>query len=154
MKEGFFLFVPPPPFPVGHRLLSGLLPEAIILVIQRIRFLYCDKLSASRPTPNLEGQFTVFIRKPRGRVAHFSRLLRHAWVTLGLFLFPATTRVCKDGYTCKHLFDYVLICSSKQAEQKEEIGRKFMSDSRKNFITTNQNNFLCCNHNLVAGHPT
>jgi hypothetical protein len=38
----------------------------------------------------------VFI-SPRGRVAqlypwapdtHFSRLLRHAWVTVGLFLFP------------------------------------------------------------------
>jgi hypothetical protein len=45
-------------------------------------------LLAPRPTPIPEGQVSVFI-SPRGRVAtHFSRLLRHAWVTVGLFLFP------------------------------------------------------------------
>jgi hypothetical protein len=45
-------------------------------------------LLAPRPIPIPEGQASVFI-SPRGRVAtHFSRLLRHAWVTLGLFLFP------------------------------------------------------------------
>jgi hypothetical protein len=45
-------------------------------------------LSASRPTPIPENQASVFI-SPRGRVfTHFSRLLRHAWVTVGLFLFP------------------------------------------------------------------
>jgi hypothetical protein len=53
-------------------------------------------LLAPRPIPNLEDQASVFI-SPRGRVAqlypqergtHFSRLLRHAWVTVGLFLFP------------------------------------------------------------------
>jgi hypothetical protein len=53
-------------------------------------------LLAPRPTPTLEDQVSVFI-SPRGRVAqlylqapgtHFSRLLRHAWVTVGLFLFP------------------------------------------------------------------
>jgi hypothetical protein len=45
-------------------------------------------LLAPRPTPIPEGQASVFI-SPRGRVAiHFSRLLRHAWVTVGLFLFP------------------------------------------------------------------
>jgi hypothetical protein len=43
---------------------------------------------APRPTPIPEGQASVFI-SPRGRVAtHFSRLLRHACVTVGLFLFP------------------------------------------------------------------
>jgi hypothetical protein len=51
---------------------------------------------APRPTPILEDQAPVFI-SPRGRVAqlyprtpgtHFSRLLRHTWVTVGLFLFP------------------------------------------------------------------
>jgi hypothetical protein len=46
-------------------------------------------LLAPRPTPIPEDQASVFI-SPRGRVAtHFSRLLRHAWVTVGLFLFPA-----------------------------------------------------------------
>jgi hypothetical protein len=54
------------------------------------------RVVAPRPTPTLEDQASVFI-SPRGRVAqlypqargtHFSRLLRHAWVTVGLFLFP------------------------------------------------------------------
>jgi hypothetical protein len=45
-------------------------------------------LLAPRQTPILEDQASVFI-SPRGRVAtHFSRLLRHALVTVGLFLFP------------------------------------------------------------------
>jgi hypothetical protein len=45
-------------------------------------------LLALRPTPMPDDQASVFI-SPRGRVAtHFSRLLRHAWVTVGLFLFP------------------------------------------------------------------
>jgi hypothetical protein len=45
-------------------------------------------LLAPRPTPIPEDQVSVFI-SPRGRVAtHFSRLLQHAWVTVGLFLFP------------------------------------------------------------------
>jgi hypothetical protein len=45
-------------------------------------------LLASRPTPIPEDQASVFT-SPRGRVAtHFSRLLKHAWVTVGLFLFP------------------------------------------------------------------
>jgi hypothetical protein len=45
-------------------------------------------LLAPRPTPIPEDQVSVFI-SPRGRVTtHFSRLLRHAWVTVGLFLFP------------------------------------------------------------------
>jgi hypothetical protein len=45
-------------------------------------------LLAPRSTLTLGHQASVFI-SPRGRVAtHFSRLLRHAWVTVGLFLFP------------------------------------------------------------------
>jgi hypothetical protein len=45
-------------------------------------------LLAPRPTPIPEDQVSVFI-SPRGRMAtHFSRLLRHAWVTVVLFLFP------------------------------------------------------------------
>jgi hypothetical protein len=53
-----------------------------------------------RPTPNLEDQVSVFMT-PGDRVAqlypqalgtHFSRLLRHAWVTVGLFFNPDHTR--------------------------------------------------------------
>jgi hypothetical protein len=45
-------------------------------------------LLAPRQTPIPEDQASIFI-PPIGRVAtHFSRLLRHAWVTVGLFLFP------------------------------------------------------------------
>jgi hypothetical protein len=60
-----------------------------------IFFFYRVGLLAPRPTPILEDQAPVFI-SPRGRVSqlyprargtHFSRLLRHAWVTVGLFLF-------------------------------------------------------------------
>jgi hypothetical protein len=49
-----------------------------------------------RPTPNLEDQASVFMT-PGDRVAqlypqalgtHFSRLLRHSWVTVGLFFNP------------------------------------------------------------------
>jgi hypothetical protein len=59
-------------------------------------FFYRVRLLAPRPTPTPEDQAFVFV-SPRGRVAqlypqalgtHFSRLLRHAWVTVGLFLFP------------------------------------------------------------------
>jgi hypothetical protein len=53
-----------------------------------IFFFYRVGLLAPRPTPIPEDQASVFIF-PRGKVAtHFSRLLRHAWVTVGLFLFP------------------------------------------------------------------
>jgi hypothetical protein len=53
-----------------------------------IFFFYRVGLLAPRPTPIPEDQASVFI-SPRGRVAtHFSRLLRPAWVTVGLFLFP------------------------------------------------------------------
>jgi hypothetical protein len=60
------------------------------------QFFYSVGLLAPRQTPTLEDQASVFI-SPRSRVVqlypqapgtHFSRLLRHAWVTVGLFLFP------------------------------------------------------------------
>jgi hypothetical protein len=45
-------------------------------------------LLAPHPTAVTEDQTSVFI-SPRSRVAiHFSRLLWHAWVMVGLFLFP------------------------------------------------------------------
>jgi hypothetical protein len=48
------------------------------------------------PTPNLEDQASVFMTPgdrvaqlyPQGLGTHFSRLLRHAWVTVGLFYNP------------------------------------------------------------------
>jgi hypothetical protein len=45
-------------------------------------------LLAPRPNPHPGGPgLCIYI--PRGSVAtHFIRLLRHAWVTVGLFLFP------------------------------------------------------------------
>jgi hypothetical protein len=57
---------------------------------------YRAGLLVQRPTPNLEDQASVFMT-PGDMVAqlylrepgtHFSRLLRHAWVTVGLFLNP------------------------------------------------------------------
>jgi hypothetical protein len=54
-------------------------------------------LLVQRPTPNLEDQASVFMT-PGDRVAqlypqalgtHFSRLIRHAWVTVGLFFNPS-----------------------------------------------------------------
>jgi hypothetical protein len=57
-------------------------------------------VAAPRPTPNLEDQVSIFISLG-DRVAqlyfqapgtHFSRLLRHAWATVGLFFSPVTTR--------------------------------------------------------------
>jgi hypothetical protein len=62
-----------------------------------------------RPTPILADQASVFI-SPRGRVAtHFSHLLRHAWVTVGLFLFPGhhtgNFKICMtDNSFCKRPF--------------------------------------------------
>jgi hypothetical protein len=57
---------------------------------------YGAELLVQRPTPNLEDQASVFMT-PRDRVAqlypqalgtHFSSLLRHAWVIVGLFFNP------------------------------------------------------------------
>jgi hypothetical protein len=55
-----------------------------------------DGLLVQRPTPNLEDQASVFMTPgdrvaqlyPRAAGTHFSRLLRHAWVTVGLFFNP------------------------------------------------------------------
>jgi hypothetical protein len=63
-------------------------------------------LLAPFPTPNLGGQASVFMT-PGDRVTqlfsralgtHFNRLIRHAWGTVGLFLFPATAREERDNY--------------------------------------------------------
>jgi hypothetical protein len=50
---------------------------------------YMVRLLAPCQIPIPEDQASVFI-SPRGRVAtHFSHLLRHTWVMVGLFLFPS-----------------------------------------------------------------
>jgi hypothetical protein len=55
-------------------------------------------LLAPRPTPLPEDQASI---SPRGRVAtHFSRLLQHAWVTVGLFLFPGLPHLFLPSYGC------------------------------------------------------
>jgi hypothetical protein len=70
-------------------------PAEFLVASQHFR-LYRVGLSAPRPTHTPEDQASAFT-SPRGRVAqlypqapanHFSRLLRHAWVTVGLYLFP------------------------------------------------------------------
>jgi hypothetical protein len=88
--------------------LFGIVPAILVGLLNDICFYEMGSLVLC-PTPNLEDQTSVFMT-PRDRVArlypqapgtHSSRLLRHAWVTLGLFLFPATTRETVDGYTLK-----------------------------------------------------
>jgi hypothetical protein len=64
---------------------------------------YRAGLLVQRPTPNLEDQASVFMTPgdrvtqlyPQALGTHCSRLLRHAWVTVGLYLIPATTREAK-----------------------------------------------------------
>jgi hypothetical protein len=65
-------------------------------------------LLTPRPTPISEDQASVFI-SPRGRVVtHFSRLLRHAWVTVGLYFYyiedtGALSIGINDGREVDHL---------------------------------------------------
>jgi hypothetical protein len=71
-------------------------------------------LLAPRPTSIPEDQASAFI-SPRGGVAtHFSRLLRHAWVTVGLFLFPGHhTGIIFDTheiYLRQKSISYIEIC--------------------------------------------
>jgi hypothetical protein len=69
-------------------------------------FFYRVGLLAPRPTPIPEDHASVFI-SPRGRVAtHFSRLLLHAWVMVGLFLFPSHHT---ENYLYTYLW-YIRLC--------------------------------------------
>jgi hypothetical protein len=70
---------------------------------------YRAGLLVQRPTPNLEDQVSVCVT-PGDRVAqlypqalgtHFSRLLRHAWFTVGLFFNPGHHT---GVYECMWLF--------------------------------------------------
>jgi hypothetical protein len=80
----------PWPPPQSSSIKNGWISWRLLNIFYRVGLL------VPRSTPTLEDQASVFI-PPRGRVAqlypqvpgtHFSRLLRHAWVTVGLFLFP------------------------------------------------------------------
>jgi hypothetical protein len=65
-----------------HKILLNFLEAS-----QQFSFLQ-GRVVSPKSNPIPEDQASVFI-SPRGWVAtHFSRLLRHAWVTVGLFLFP------------------------------------------------------------------
>jgi hypothetical protein len=74
-------------------------------------------LLAPRQTPIPEDQASVFI-SPKGRVVtHFSRLLRHAWVTVGLFLFPGHyTGNSWYNYRNKFLVKFILYALSSQSD--------------------------------------
>jgi hypothetical protein len=56
------------------------------------------------PAPNLEDQVSVFMTPgdrvaqlyPQGQGTHFSRLLRHSWVTVGLFFNPGHNTEASD----------------------------------------------------------
>jgi hypothetical protein len=62
----------------------------------RIKHFYGAGLLVQRPAPNLEDQVSVFMTPgyrvtqlyPQALGTHFSRLLRHEWVTVGLFFYP------------------------------------------------------------------
>jgi hypothetical protein len=70
-------------------------------------------VSAPRPTPNLEGQVSIIISPgdwvaqlyPQASSTHFSRLLQHAWATVGLFFSPFTTW----GHYFPLLMDFLLM---------------------------------------------
>jgi hypothetical protein len=59
----------------------------------RIKHFYGAGLLVQRPTPNMEDQVSVYMTPgewvaqlyPQALGTHFSRLSRHAWVTVGLF---------------------------------------------------------------------
>jgi hypothetical protein len=95
-----FLFLlslaPQPSLGLGllHKIRLNFLEASQQFSFYRVGFL------VPRPTSIPGEQASVFI-SPRGRVAtHFSRLLRHAWVTVGLFLFPGHHTGITECYTC------------------------------------------------------
>jgi hypothetical protein len=79
------------------------LPAFTIIIIFSHRLIYVARRNDCLSLPNLQAQASVFI-SPRGRMAqlypqapgtHFSRLLRHSWVTVGLFFFPGHHTECE-----------------------------------------------------------
>jgi hypothetical protein len=75
---------------------------------------YRAGLLVQRPTPNLEDQVSVFMTHgdrvaqlyPQALGTHFSRLLRHAWFTVGLFFNPGhhTGARTRAYYLLKNVF--------------------------------------------------
>jgi hypothetical protein len=93
-----------------NRILLSLAPQPSLGLglLHKIRLNF---LEASQQFSFLQGRVViptptpVFIF-PRGRVAtHFSRLLRHAWVTVELFLFPGHHTGNEIEYLLEIFFD-------------------------------------------------
>jgi hypothetical protein len=108
----FFLLSLAPQPTLGHGLLhkSGWISWRLL---NNFLF-YRVGLLAPRPTSIPEDQASVFI-SPRGRVVtHFSRLLRHAWVTVGLILFPGHLTIFPSVFHIK--WQYVSEYETKNYE--------------------------------------
>jgi hypothetical protein len=67
-----------------------------LMGFRNINLFYRAGLLVQRPTPNLEDQASVFMTLgdrvaqlyPQALGTHFSRLLRHEWIAVGLFFNP------------------------------------------------------------------
>jgi hypothetical protein len=80
----FFLSLAPQPS-LGHGLLHKI--QLNFLEASQQFSLLQDRVVSPTPNPHPEGPgLCIYIPQRQGGT-HFSRLLRHAWVTLGLFLF-------------------------------------------------------------------
>jgi hypothetical protein len=148
--EGGYLYLLTPPFPVDHRLLNGLLPEAIILFTQRICFLYDDSIS---PNPQPEGPVHRIYNPGAGcpiLVASYdTHRLRwdysHSRPPHGN---ARTATPASFAWICVHLF----FTADKRARRyrwhnlRMQPGRNLIPQIR-NFLSR----YI---HKLVAGHPT
>jgi hypothetical protein len=132
------------------RLLNGLLPvisnrsglfRGHILGVLTVEFFRGGVVSPT-PNPNLEDQVSIFISPgdwvvqlyPQAPNTHFSRLLRHAWATVGLFFSPVTTETSPVTFLVP---DYTRLVSWK-------IGRRI---ARRKSNLPNLGNLLlihCC----------
>jgi hypothetical protein len=108
--------ISPPPPPHSRTAVLRLLPLAPqpslgLGLLHKIRLSFLEasqqfsflqgRVVSPSPNPIPEDESSVFI-SPRVRMAtHFSRLLRHAWFTVGLFLFPSHhTGSCMRNMLC------------------------------------------------------
>jgi hypothetical protein len=116
----FFLvsLAPQPSLGLFHKIRLNFLEASQHFLFYRIGLL------VPRPTPIPGDQASVFISS-RGRVAtHFIRLLRHAWVMAGLFLFP-----------CHHMEKYKCIGLYNVLVRKSYVKRQAGGPRRKWRIT-------------------
>jgi hypothetical protein len=89
----------------------GLLHKIRLNFLEASQQFSFSQVRVVRPTPNPHpGGPGLCIYIPRGRMAtHFSRLLRHAWVTVGLFLFSGhhtgniNISYSKNARSCKFM---------------------------------------------------